>query len=57
MPDVLWKLKDVDLPGRLQNVSLDLNAGITSVVGYSGAGKTSLLNVLAGMETEHLGGR
>ena len=47
----LWTLGNVNLaPGRLQDVSLTIPAGVTSVLGWSGAGKTSLLNVLVGFE-------
>lgn len=47
----LWDLDSVSLaPGRLRNVSTQVHAGVTAVVGWSGAGKTSLLNLLAGFE-------
>ena len=50
----LWKLDQVTLAGtnrpRLEGVSLEIEPGITAVVGYSGAGKTSLLNLLVGFE-------
>jgi ABC-type multidrug transport system ATPase subunit len=35
---------------RLRNVSVAIPRGMTAVLGWSGAGKTSLLNVLAGFE-------
>ena len=35
---------------RLRDVSLIVPHGITAVLGASGAGKTSLLNLLAGFE-------
>ena len=35
---------------RLSHVSLAIPRGVTAVLGWSGAGKTSLLNVLAGFE-------
>jgi len=35
---------------RLHDVSVKISPGRTALVGYSGAGKTSLLNVLAGFE-------
>ena len=35
---------------RLSDVSLSLSTGVTAVMGASGAGKTSLLNLLAGYE-------
>ena len=39
-------------PGaRLNSITLEIPCGATAVVGLSGAGKTSLLNVLAGFET------
>lgn len=39
-----------DRSPRLSKVDLEISTGVTSVIGYSGAGKTSLLNLLAGME-------
>ena len=36
---------------RLNSITLEIPFGATAVVGLSGAGKTSLLNVLAGFET------
>ena len=54
MAEALWKLDRVVLAGdaspRLDGVSLGIPSGVTAVIGYSGAGKTSLLNVLAGMD-------
>ena len=35
---------------RLHEVSVEIPRGITAVIGWSGAGKTSLLNLLAGFE-------
>lgn len=47
----LWTLDRVSLgAGRLREVSAEIPRGITAVVGWSGAGKTSLLNVLVGFE-------
>ena len=40
-------LRGTDRP-RLDKITLNIPAGRTALVGYSGAGKTSLLNVLAG---------
>ena len=49
--DPLWTLDHVSLaPSRLRDVSLTLRPGVTAVIGWSGAGKTSLLNVLVGFE-------
>jgi len=51
---VLWSLKSVALSGRrtprLQDVTLAIESGITAVLGQSGAGKTSLLNLLVHFE-------
>ena len=52
----LWILDHVSLaPSRLRDVSLTLHPGVTAVIGWSGAGKTSLLNVLAGFEKAERG--
>lgn len=52
----LWTLDHVNLgAGRLKDVTLKIHAGVTSVLGWSGAGKTSLLNVLVGYETPERG--
>ena len=49
--DALFTLERVTLPpARLREVSLTIRRGITAVLGPSGAGKTSLLNILAGFE-------
>jgi ABC-type multidrug transport system ATPase subunit len=54
--DPLWTLENVSLaPARLRDVSLTLRPGVTAVIGWSGAGKTSLLNVLAGFEKAERG--
>lgn len=58
MSDLLWKLDQVSLAGsdagrsgwRLDGVSLHIQPGVTAIIGYSGAGKTSLLNLLTGFE-------
>ncbi|MEM7383386.1 MAG: ATP-binding cassette domain-containing protein [Verrucomicrobiota bacterium] len=47
---ILAVLTDVSLADRLSPTSLQLSRGVTAVVGPSGAGKTSLLNLLAGYE-------
>ncbi len=50
----VWKLERVTLAGRprprLADVTLAIGAGVTAVLGHSGAGKTSLLNLLVGFE-------
>ncbi|MCA8992802.1 MAG: ATP-binding cassette domain-containing protein [Planctomycetaceae bacterium] len=54
MTETLWKLQDVQLGGvgrpRLSDVSLEIPTGVIAVLGLSGAGKTSLLNILARFE-------
>lgn len=40
---------------RLQNISLKIPAGRTAVVGHSGAGKSSLLSIIAGFESSSTG--
>ena len=51
---VLWSLDTVTLQGRrsprLNRVSLTIREGVTAVLGQSGVGKTSLLNLLVGFE-------
>lgn len=55
----LWQLKSIHLEGlsrpRLREVTLDVASGVTAVIGESGAGKTSLLNLLAGFERPDAG--
>ena len=46
----VWKLDGVRLDSRLDIDALEVGAGTTAVIGWSGAGKTSLLNILAGFE-------
>src|SRR5262245_19146916 len=50
----LWTLKNVTLRSthrpRLDAVSCEIQTGVTAVVGDSGAGKSSLLNLLVGFE-------
>jgi ABC-type sulfate/molybdate transport systems ATPase subunit/sugar lactone lactonase YvrE len=57
--DAIWRLRDVMLRGRasprLDRVTLDIPRGITAVLGASGAGKTSLLNLLVGFERADAG--
>lgn len=51
---LLWSLTDVSLNWangtRLTEINLEIPAGVTAVMGYSGAGKTSLLNLLVKFE-------
>jgi iron(III) transport system ATP-binding protein len=53
-PVLIWRLRDVALRGRttprVASVSVDIPAGITALLGVSGAGKTSMLNLLVGYE-------
>jgi ABC-type multidrug transport system ATPase subunit/sugar lactone lactonase YvrE len=59
MSDILWQFEGVTLLGnqrpRLEDVSLEIRRGATAIVGYSGAGKTSLLNLLTRFEVPHAG--
>lgn len=55
--ETLWQLDAVSLaPARLRGITLGISRGVTAVLGWSGAGKTSLLNVLVGFETADAGG-
>lgn len=51
---MLWSLREISLPGRrsprLDRITVQIPAGTTAVLGPSGAGKTSVLNVLVGFE-------
>lgn len=59
MGETIFQLDAVHLASRTQprlvDVSLTVRHGITAVVGPSGAGKTSLLNLLAGFEKPSCG--
>lgn len=59
MTQLLWTLKQVTLRGRqrprLRDVSAEIPSGVTAVVGDSGAGKSSLLNLLVGFEQPDAG--
>ncbi|HZJ15020.1 MAG TPA: ATP-binding cassette domain-containing protein, partial [Chthoniobacteraceae bacterium] len=49
--DPLWQLAGVSLePSRLHDVTLVIPRGVTAMLGWSGAGKSSLLNLLVGFE-------
>lgn len=54
MSALIWRVDGVTMPGRerprLEGVSCEIHTGVTAIVGYSGAGKTSLLNLLVGFE-------
>jgi len=52
---VLWSLEQVSLGQRLRDVTLRIHGGVTAVLGPSGAGKTSLLNLLVGFERPDAG--
>ncbi|WP_010584060.1 ATP-binding cassette domain-containing protein [Schlesneria paludicola] len=51
---VLWSLVNASLAGRhlprLDDVTVTIQEGVTAVLGQSGSGKTSLLNLLVGFE-------
>jgi ABC-type multidrug transport system ATPase subunit len=51
----LWQLENVRLGQRLHDVTLRIEPGVTAVLGHSGAGKTSLLNLLVGFEKPNAG--
>jgi iron(III) transport system ATP-binding protein len=54
MAAAIWQLKDVSLvsgrTARLTEIDLQVQPGVTAVLGASGAGKSSLLSLLAGFE-------
>lgn len=54
MNNTLWNLENVTLSSgsgmRLDSVTLEIVSGVTAILGYSGAGKSSLVSLLAGME-------
>jgi iron(III) transport system ATP-binding protein len=55
----LWTLRELTLRGqtapRLDRVSLTIPSGRVALLGVSGAGKSSLLRILAGFETAYSG--
>ena len=54
--DPLWSLKSVSLaPARLREIALEIPRGVTAILGWSGAGKTSLLNLLVDFEKPDAG--
>ena len=59
MTRLLWKLNQASLSGsrgpRLYETSVAIKEGVTAVIGYSGAGKSSLLNLLVGFERPSTG--
>ncbi len=54
MTDPAWQLNDVSLisggTARLSGIDLQIQSGVTAVLGASGAGKSSLLSLLVGFE-------
>lgn len=54
MSDPVWQLNDISLcsgqTARLSGIDLQIGPGVTAVLGASGAGKSSLLSLLAGFE-------
>lgn len=54
MSELLWKIQDVKLEGlsglRLDRISLQIEKGVTAILGESGAGKSSFINLLTGFE-------
>ncbi|MBL4699690.1 MAG: ATP-binding cassette domain-containing protein [Phycisphaeraceae bacterium] len=50
MTQALWQLDQVNMANRLTNLSLRIAPGVTAILGTSGVGKTSLLNLLVDFE-------
>ncbi len=59
MTESVWSLNSVTLAGRIRprlvNVSLNVSAGVTALMGSSGAGKSSLLGLLTDFEKPDAG--
>lgn len=55
MSKPLWTLENVGLGRRLSGLFLSIEPGVTAVLGHSGAGKTSLLNLVVGFEQPDTG--
>ncbi len=55
MNNPLWQLESVGLGQRLRDITMRIEPGVTAVLGHSGAGKTSLLNLLVGFEKPDTG--
>ena len=55
MNNTLWQLEAAGLGQRLRDLTLRIEPGVTAVLGHSGAGKTSLLNLLVGFEKPDAG--
>jgi iron(III) transport system ATP-binding protein len=55
MNETLWQLESAGLGQRLRDLTLRIEPGVTAVLGHSGAGKTSLLNLLVGFEMPDAG--
>jgi len=59
MSNTVWSFSNVTLAGRdrprLHNMSLEISAGVTAVMGSSGAGKSSLLGLLTDFEKPDVG--
>jgi iron(III) transport system ATP-binding protein len=59
MSELLFTLEKVSMPGRaaarLEKISLHISSGITAILGASGAGKTTLCNLLVEFETPNSG--